>query len=120
MAYSGAMQRRSFLRAMLVGGLALGLASAHAYDPRRMRDDDALERARRAREEGRILPLEDIVARAEREFDARVIDVEIEDGHRDVEFVYEVKLLAADGRVVVAIYDAATGRLIKSRGHKRK
>lgn len=118
-AYSAAMKRRFFLAAVLAAGVwSVGGAFAHDRPPRK--DDDALERARRAREEGRILPLEDIVAKAERDLNARVIDVEIEDGHRDVEFIYELKLLAADGRVIVAVYDAATGRQLKVRGHPHR
>lgn len=111
------MQRRVFLF-----GLA-GVALAGGLTVQGVRADDKgdrLERARRAVESGRIKPLADIVAHAEREFDARVLDVEFEAGHRDDEFIYEVKLLARDGRIVVAIYDAATGQLIKTRGQRKK
>ncbi len=117
-AYSASMKRRFFLIAMCAAGV-WSAGRVFAHDGSGRNDDDALERARRAREAGRILPLETIVAQAERDLDAKVIDVEIEDGHRDVEFIYELKLLAADGRVIVAIYDAATGRQLKVRGHKR-
>jgi len=112
------MKRRLFLAAVLAAGL-WSAGGALAHDSPSRHDDDALERVRRAREEGRIQPLETIVARAERDLDAKVVDVEIEDGHRDVEFIYELKLLAADGRVIVAIYDAATGRQLKVRGHNK-
>ena len=111
------MQRRHFLFALAGAALASGFAvqGVHADDK-----GDKLERARRAVESGRIKPLAEIVAGAEREFDARVLDVEFEAGHRDDEFIYEIKLLARDGRIVVAIYDAATGKLIKTRDRRKK
>jgi len=117
-AYSATMKRRFFLVALCAAGV-WSAGAAFAHDRPGRNDDDALERVRRAREQGRILPLETIVAQAERDLDAKVVDVEIEDGHRDVEFIYEVKLLAADGHVIVAIYDAATGRQLKVRGHNK-
>lgn len=75
------------------------------------------DRARRAVEEGRILPLTEILARARNDFPGELIEAELEDEHQRM--VYELKIVTADGRVVVPLYDAATGELLrtKRRGH---
>lgn len=79
---------------------------------------DDHDRARRAVEEGRALPLRDILARAQADRLGQVLEVELED-ERGV-LVYEVKILSADGRVMKLYYDAQTGALLKSRERDRK
>ena len=74
-AYSATMKRRFFLVALCAAGV-WSAGAAFAHDRPGRNDDDALERVRRAREQGRILPLETIVAQAERELDANVVDVD--------------------------------------------
>jgi uncharacterized membrane protein YkoI len=78
------------------------------------------DRARAAREAGSILPLADILARAQRDFGGRLLDVELERRDEDNgaagrsdDWIYELKLLAPDGAVVKLAYDARTGRLIQ-------
>lgn len=91
--------------------LMAALAAAAAGGPAAASDDH--ERARRAVEEGRILPLRDILARAQADHAGQVLEVELED-ERGV-LVYEIKILSADGRVMKLYYDARTGALMKSR-----
>lgn len=76
------------------------------------------DRARRAFEEGRILPLKEILARAEAAYPGQLLEAELED-ERGV-LVYEIKMLTADGRVVELYYDAATGQLLKAKGREKR
>jgi uncharacterized membrane protein YkoI len=80
------------------------------------RDDH--DRARRAVEEGRILPLKDILARAQAAHPGQVIEAELED--ESGAMVYEIKLLSADGRIMKLHYNAATGDLLKVEGRDRR
>lgn len=93
------------LTAFLVATLAVGAAV-----PASASDHD---RARRAVEEGRILPLKEILARAQGAYPGQVIEAELEDEGGIV--VYEIKILTADGRVTKLFYNAATGDLLKAR-----
>ena len=93
------------LTAFLVAALAVGAAA-----PASASDHD---RARRAVEEGRILPLKEILARAQGAYPGQVIEAELEDEGGIV--VYEIKTLTADGRVMKLSYNAATGELLKTR-----
>ncbi len=70
-------------------------------------------RARAAREAGDILPLERIIEEARRQTgDGVILDVELEDEGR---WIYEVKALSPDGRIVKLEYDARTGALLKEK-----
>jgi uncharacterized membrane protein YkoI len=96
--------------------LVAALAAYAAGGPVAARDDH--DRARRAVEEGRILPLRDILARAQASHAGQVLEVELED-ERGV-LVYEIKILSTDGRVMKLHYDAQTGALLKSRDRDRR
>ena len=98
------------LAALLIAALAVGAAA-----PASASDHD---RARRAVEEGRILPLKDILARAQGAYPGQVIEAELEDEGGMV--VYEIKMLTADGRVMKLSYNAATGELLKTRARGRQ
>ena len=93
------------LIAFLVAALAVGaVAPASASDH---------DRARRAVEEGRILPLKESLARAQAVSPGQVIEAELEDEGGIV--IYEIKILTVDGRVMKLSYNAATGELLKTR-----
>lgn len=79
---------------------------------------DDHDRARAAVQAGRALPLEEIVAKANAAYPGRILDVELED--EDDRLIYEIKTITDDGRVMKLFYDAATGELLKARGHDRK
>lgn len=67
------------------------------------------ERARDASARGHFVPLETLLADAERrEPGGRVLDVELE-----ADDEYEIEILRRDGTVVELEYDARTGRLIE-------
>lgn len=76
------------------------------------------ERAREALAAGRILPLDSIVARARTEVQGDILDVELED-EDDGRFVYEIKMLAPEGRIEKLEYDASTGVLLRSKLRRR-
>jgi uncharacterized membrane protein YkoI len=66
------------------------------------------ERARAAHARGDFVPLETILADAERRQPGRVVDVELEDDDE-----YEIEILRADGVMVELEYDARTGKLVE-------
>lgn len=101
---------RAFLPCLLAAVLLLG-------GPAMASDGPDQDRARRAVEQGLMLPLRDIIARAQAELGGEVVEAELED-ERGVP-VYEIKLLTR-GRLVKARYDARTGvRLTGGEGKKR-
>jgi uncharacterized membrane protein YkoI len=75
------------------------------------------DRARDALQAGRILPLERIVESAKQQFGGDVLDVELEE--EEAGFHYELKVMAADGRILKLKYDAATGELLRAKGRHR-
>lgn len=88
-------------------------------------DDDAA-RARAAHAAGRIVALERIAAAAAQHTGGVVLDVELEDDddhgtpdQRPGRLIYEVKALAADGRIVKLEYDAETGALLREKSKRR-
>ena len=85
---------------MVIAALAMLLAATAAPN-----DGDA---ARRAVTRGQRVPLETILADAERRHPGHVIDIELEDG------VYEIEILLDDGRVAELEYAAKSGRLLES------
>ena len=101
----------------MIFALALFMAAASVPAVARAGDDDH-DRVRRARERGEILPLVDILKRAEQAYPGQVIETEFDDEHGRM--VYELVVLADDGRVVKLYYDARTGELLKMKGRKRR
>ena len=66
------------------------------------------ERARIAQSRGEFVPLEEILADAEKRQPGRVIEVELEGDDE-----YEIEILRADGVVVELEYDARSGELLE-------
>jgi uncharacterized membrane protein YkoI len=85
---------------LLLFGAGTGLAA-----------DDDHDLARRAVEEGRALPLAEILAKMKPDLPGKVIEVvfEIDDGN----LVYNLKVLSAKGRLQEIEVDAATGKILK-------
>ncbi|WP_201218816.1 PepSY domain-containing protein [Halochromatium roseum] len=74
-------------------------------------DDDA-ELARHLLSQGRILPLEQFLTRAQSVRPGIPVEVELhaeDDPHR---YVYEIEMLDPDGAVWSIVFDARTGQLI--------
>ncbi|MGE8066362.1 PepSY domain-containing protein [Pseudomonas sp. NPDC089569] len=86
-------------------GLTVGLAHARDLD-----QDQAL----RLRQQGVILPLEQLLQLAlDRYPGAKLLEAELEQKHGT--YIYDVELLTAEGVVRELDLDAATGRLLKDK-----
>lgn len=73
--------------------------------------DDDHEQARRLKESGQILSLEQILKAARSVHSGRVLEVELD--NEKGRYVYEVELLDEGGEVWELYFDAASGELIK-------
>ncbi|MCU0920518.1 MAG: hypothetical protein MUF08_06175 [Burkholderiaceae bacterium] len=76
------------------------------------RDDG--ERVRAAREQGRILPLEQLIAQVAVLIPGRLLEADLDDD--DGLLVYELKWQLADGRRLEIELDARDGRWLKLEG----
>lgn len=81
--------------------------------PARASDKVDHDRARQAVQSGQVLPLRTVLERLEREAPGQVLEVELE--HEHGQWVYEIKVLQADGRVVKLLLDARDARVLKRR-----
>lgn len=75
-------------------------------------DDDDHDFAKRALEQGRALPLADIIAKIGPQVPGKVIEVELDDDD-DGSLVYDLKVLSPQGRLQEIEVDAATGKILK-------
>jgi uncharacterized membrane protein YkoI len=96
--------------------IAIGLATAVAADafadePHRRHHDDH-DRARAALERGEIRPIGEILASAVAQVPGDVVEVELEREHGH--WVYELKIIADDGRRLEVLVDAATATVIEA------
>jgi uncharacterized membrane protein YkoI len=109
---NGRMLLQRFFRlftAALLGGV---LMSAALAPPARASDDDH-EQAQRAVQAGEVMPLRSVLERLARDYPGQVLDVELE--REDARWVYEIKLLQADGRRIKLKLDARSADLIERR-----
>jgi uncharacterized membrane protein YkoI len=90
--------------------VALSAFFGTAAMSRDARDDDQ-ERARIAFENGEILPIMDILARALELLPGDVVEVELQ--FEDEYISYEIDILTATGRVREVELDARTGAIIE-------
>ncbi len=75
------------------------------------------DRARRALREGRVLPLGDILDSVRRRIPGKVLDVDLVQEGRG--FVYHLRVLVRDGRVLGVAVDGRSARILGVRGRKR-
>ena len=94
--------------------LALLLAAAVLAAPATLLADRDHDAARRALEDGKVLPLRRILDAAESQFGGSALEVELDDD--DGRWIYEVKLLAPGGRIVKLKLDAATAEVLSAKG----
>ncbi len=90
---------------MLTAAVALPVQADDARDQ---------DRARRALEAGEIMPLRSILGLVERDTPGQVIEVELE--RAAGRWIYELKLLAADGSILELEVDARDGTVLKRKG----
>lgn len=98
------MKRRYFFAWMILGAITMpGINQAVA--------DEDYELARKLRESGQILALEEIVKRARAVKPGELLETDLENKHG--RYIYEVELLDKAGQVWELKLDAANGDLIK-------
>ncbi len=89
-------------------GLALFALAASPLLGAQEHDHD---RARRALEQGEVLPLRTVLDKVERDYGGQVLKIEFE--RDDGRFVYEIRLLQNDGRMAKLKIDAVDGRVLE-------
>lgn len=97
---------------MAIAAAALLALSAASLPPSARAEDH--ERARAARESGDIMPLEEILPGVERRFPGEIVKVELE--REDGRWIYEIKLIDRDGRLVQLEIDARDGAVLDMEG----
>lgn len=107
------------LRRLLLSGVGLCLLSASPLLRADDHDDGAHDQARQALEQGRVLPLRRVLEKVERDYQGQALKVEFEQD--DGRFLYKIRLLQSDGRMVKLKVDAVDGRVleIKRKEHGR-
>lgn len=80
------------------------------------------DRARRAMQQGEILPLSNIRRRIRDQFGGKIIGVDLaqsgEDSLRPAPWVYDIRVLSPEGRVFSVLMDASDGRVLGVRGQR--
>ena len=99
--------RHTLLRAALVSLLLAGLVQPPAWGSDR-RDH---ERARAAVQAGQVLPLPTLLERLRRTHPGEVLELELE--RDDGRWIYEVRLLQANGQLLKLDVDAATAQVLQ-------
>lgn len=108
-----------FLRRVGAGWLGIALAllgaapGAHADEHRADRPGHDHDRARAAVQAGEVLPWPTVFDRLQRTHPGQVLDLELE--REDGRWIYEVRLLQADGRLLKLEVDARTAEVIEVR-----
>lgn len=99
---------RGVVRLAIIGAL---LAAGVAWSPAQAGGKGDHERARTAVQAGEVLPLASVLERLKRTHPGQVLEVELEwEGGR---WVYEIKLLRADGQLSKLELDARTAQVIE-------
>jgi uncharacterized membrane protein YkoI len=95
--------------------IRLGLAAVLVAVPpplwARGGQDDDHDRARRAFEQGEVLPLADILARVRGELGGEVVGVSFE--RENGRWVYEFRVIGSGGRLIEVYVDAATAEVLE-------
>ena len=99
------------LRRWALSGLGACLLGATPVLRADDHDRDSHELARQALEQGRVLPLRTVLERIERDYEGQALKVEFEQD--DGRFLYKIRLLQSDGRMVKLKVDAVDGRVLE-------
>lgn len=91
---------------MLISGLSLANSDKTEWEDA----DLSYDQARRAVSRGEILPIERLLERVQAQLPGQVLELEFE--REDRRWVYEIKLIDSDGRLLDAYFDAKTGDLM--------
>ncbi len=101
----------AFCSAALLGAMAPFTAShGHGHE-------DDHEQARRALEAGHILPLRTVMDQVERDIPGQIVKIEFDDDDDDDgSWIYKIKVLQPDGKLIKLKIDARDGAILKSKG----
>ena len=99
--------RNARLRIALASLLLVGLVQPSAWGS----DSRDHERARAAVEAGQVLPLPTLLERLRRTHPGQVLELELE--RDDGRWIYEIKLLQANGQLLKLDVDAATAQVLQ-------
>ena len=97
-------------------GAAIALATVAGSGLVVLAGDDQAARAARLSKNGDILPLEQILERAQAQHPGKLLEAELED--EQDQYVYEIKILDNKGMVWEMEFDAKTGALMRSKQEK--
>jgi hypothetical protein len=99
-----------------------GFPGQPGYAPNAVNDNMAHDRARRAMQQGEILPLSNIRHRVHERFGGKIIGVELQEGGERPSsgppWVYDLRVLSPEGRVLSVLMDASDGRVLDVRGQR--
>lgn len=104
-----AVSTHSIKLSSILFALVAGVASVTAL-PAWAEDRPRADEVRKLREEGKILPMEEILSRSRTAQPGQVVEVELERGGN--RYTYEVKLIDDANRVHKLELDAATGEVL--------
>ncbi|AWI81745.1 hypothetical protein CEW87_21770 [Parazoarcus communis] len=108
---------RSFAARLVAILLVAGaLLPASGGAPALASDAHDHDRARRALEAGEVMPLRDIIDSVEQSHPGQIIEIELE--RDDGRWLYELKLLRADGSMAKLLVDARDGRVLSVTGRR--
>jgi len=96
------------LTALVAVALLAGSSAGFAFE-----DHDE---AKKLKDAGTILPLEQVLRQARRDRPGRVVETELEKKHGG--YVYEIKIVDEQGVVHELEYDAGSGRQLKEKREK--
>jgi uncharacterized membrane protein YkoI len=91
---------------LLLCAIALAPMPGHADD-----DDKVMDRLRAAVSRGEALPLSTLQERLSKAFPGQIVGVEVED--KKGRFIYEFKVLQANGRLLEIEMDAASAAVLE-------
>ena len=95
---------------LALGSACLGLALWASVLPVGHADSSDHELARQALQQGKVLPLRTVLDKVEKEYSGQVVELEFEAEHG--EFVYEIRLLQANGTLLKIKMNAVDGSVI--------
>ena len=105
------------LRRWLLSGLALCMLGAFPLLRADERNHGDHAMALQALEQGRVLPLRTVLEKIERDYQGQALKVEFEQD--DGRFLYKIRLLQSDGRMVKLKVDAVDGAVLESQRKER-
>jgi uncharacterized membrane protein YkoI len=108
------MRLKPHLLGLLAAFAALWAGQAVAGDSHEAESDHDQDRAFEAVQRGEVLPLDKVLAGLGQRHPGELIGVELE--RREGRWIYEVRLIDANGRLIDLDIDARTGKVMQPEG----